>query len=449
MELSRVVCDEQGSERVFRDVLAELQPILGLEEFSWMEGEDRYEAFACLSQWQYVGINAVEELDAFQSALGILANCDAVQESIPASEKLVRRHLAATLCKQSEVRATLVAGCLAWCLLKQRFQLDAFPRRVELLRNVVGARPVELRHIAAATGCEAWWVRSWASAEPRVLLGHTRGRAAVAHLPSIIESWPDVVPACLNEITQWARNNNFVYADVRLHRLRADSNLEYHPTEQGMRPLTHTQVVNALKSHGRAMGNRDLSAALGQKIRINPLSLPPGRVLAYGKHEKFYSMDGARFVLRDWVQTARQRKGRISPDRLITPLSEKNCKFSEQLFGKALGSHEPYKYLGLVFSPGLTLEIASMLQDRPTDLYHLGIIRKDVDRALRAIATRIDSGFYACGTTGAQLEDSEVFDQELIAKQTSEKLQRVADPTIQNRLLQLLGRSPILRISID
>lgn len=444
VELSRVACDERLIEKVFKRVVNELRLLLGLEEFSWVEGDESFEAFVVLSPWQYAGVNAIEELDGFSWSLQLLAGHRGTT-SRPRDRRKTRHHpVCATFSRPAEVRAALIAGCHIWGRLGQRRDLDSFPSRHDLLSAVTSVKCVALCDLRARFTCESWWLKSWAQAEPKVLYGHQRGRSAIVYLPSVVSTWPDVDPRSLSELGAWAKENSFSFAEWRFEKIRIDSALEFQPRVQGLRFSLHERIVQALQQSGRAMTNKQLSRAICEDLRINPLTLPPGRILAYGRHPKFFSLEGAMFVLRDWVQTSSHRKGRIVPDRLLTPLADKEWKFGDELFGRCIAAHEPLIYLGLVFVAELALEIAIAMEDKPTDVYYLGLIRREIDKKLRSSATKLDSGIFAVGEIDGSVTNATEADIDLWMAHIAKRLSEVADPRVEDRLRLLLRRSRLL-----
>jgi hypothetical protein len=445
IQLARDVCDENCVEKVFRRLVHELAPLLGLEHFSWMEGEEQYEAFALISQRQYAGVSAFEALEEFAVALAVLASRGGENEQGVAEQERRRRKEVPVWTLAGEIRSALVAGPILWNFLDCRSQLSGLPSRHTMLGTLRRNGLTTVSDLSKQLGCEVWWVRSWALAEPQALYGHSKGHVSVAYLPDILPTWPDIDAASVAELRRWAHESRFSVRDYRIDKLMAESELEFQPRIQNIRSLLHSRIVKALTDRGRSMTNGELSDVLGERVRIDPLTLPPGRILAYGRHEKFMHPDGAVFVLREWIQTPTQRKGKISPDRLLSALVEKDWRYDDQILAQCLSRHELYIYIGVVFSSRLALEIANSLRDKPTDPYHLGLIRKKLEGTLLARAIRLDSGFFVFGVAESETDEDLEADLTAIVAQVGNRLRKIESDQVLERVRAEIGRCRALR----
>lgn len=81
-------------------------------------------------------------------------------------------------------------------------------------------------------------------------------------------------------------------------------------------------VDERLKETGSVVSLRDIGQRLGiEHLRLDPYSVEPGPVLVYAPSDRYLDPENVCFVLRDWVQDAQHRRGRIARDRVLTPLS--------------------------------------------------------------------------------------------------------------------------------
>ncbi|MFC1606204.1 hypothetical protein ACFL33_05015 [Pseudomonadota bacterium] len=145
---------------------------------------------------------------------------------------------------------------------------------------------------------------------------------------------------------------------------------------QGMPDFIHERICSTLASRGTAMSYRVLCLDIGVKaLPISPRRLGPGRILAYGRNPLFEKKENAQYVLREWVATASLTKGKIHPDRIITPLKEKDVEFSEDLLEQILSADVYLRDFGVVSSNHVAKVIASRLPGHPQELFYRTLIR--------------------------------------------------------------------------
>lgn len=163
---------------------------------------------------------------------------------------------------------------------------------------------------------------------------------------------------------------------------------------QGLRASLHAGIVSTLLKSGRAMSREELCAALGFEFALDPVQLPPGRLLAYSRHKRFLDADSAFYVLKDWVATETNQRALIAQDRIATPLREKDFAFSKVLFLEMLDNDPVYMAYRLIAVDGIAKRIARTLSDLPVEPYYINEIKKKCEGYLESWAQSVGTDFY-------------------------------------------------------
>lgn len=153
-------------------------------------------------------------------------------------------------------------------------------------------------------------------------------------------------------------------------------------TIQGLSSALHGEIVRALRKSAEAMTLDQLERVVGLPLPLSPESLPPGEIMAYAPHPRFYRSENAAYVLKDWVETDTEKRGRILRNRIVTPFKEKNWEFTFGLAQKVVESDELFTFCGLVTVDSIVDSVIARLDDKPTELYYRTLIRKRLEKML-------------------------------------------------------------------
>jgi hypothetical protein len=135
-----------------------------------------------------------------------------------------------------------------------------------------------------------------------------------------------------------------VAVKVALRQLAAEQ------TDQGLPSHLRRAIVQLLETSQRVVIVPDLRRMLGvPHLRIDPFSVTPGRVLVYAPSPKFLDSNQTAFVLREWVQDIGRQRARITPDRILTPLSPIAWSATEEDLLRAIRTLRTFSLFGIAF----------------------------------------------------------------------------------------------------
>lgn len=164
---------------------------------------------------------------------------------------------------------------------------------------------------------------------------------------------------------------------------------------QGLSASLHAEIVSVLRNKREAMTRDALEAEIGLPVPLAPESLPPGHVMAYAVHPRFLKPESAYYVLKEWVETDRDKRGRILRDRIVTPFNEKNWEFSGDLLDEVVEEDELYKFCSIVMVDSVVDSLIKRIPGNPMELYYRTLIRKRVDDMLGERFAALGRGFFA------------------------------------------------------
>jgi len=117
----------------------------------------------------------------------------------------------------------------------------------------------------------------------------------------------------------------------------------------GLPKSLRSTLISLLEARRQIVKITDLRSHLAApKLRIDPFSVEPGRLLVYAPSSKFLEPDNVAFVLEEWVQDEARRRGRISADRILTPLGPVIWPSSDALF-QAVRDCRSFQLFGVTF----------------------------------------------------------------------------------------------------
>jgi len=127
------------------------------------------------------------------------------------------------------------------------------------------------------------------------------------------------------------------------------------------------------------VGYSELINKLGiDDLPFEPKSLGPGELMAYVTNKEHLKRANSRYVIKDMVGTRGDLRGKILPERVITPFEERDYSFSTDLVKEFLVSDEAFTLWGLVDTLSVTRSIAER-QNIPTrEIYYIEKIQKRV-----------------------------------------------------------------------
>lgn len=110
-----------------------------------------------------------------------------------------------------------------------------------------------------------------------------------------------------------------------------------------------------------------------QTLNINPYAILPGRILVYAPSPRFLDPSAVTFVLKEWVQDSVHRKGRIAPDRVLTPLLPIRWHFNEADLISMIRSCSSFELFGVAFWSEMRRRLMATVpaQARNWAIYHL------------------------------------------------------------------------------
>ena len=179
---------------------------------------------------------------------------------------------------------------------------------------------------------------------------------------------------------------------------------------QGMGASLHAEVVRLLGQKKRAMSQGELERQIGFPIPLTPESLPPGRIMAYAPGDRFLRADHAHYVLKDWVETDTEKRDRILRARVVTPFTEKSVAFSDELLFHTVHADLLYGRFRIAVSSAIAVELAARLPDRPTELYFLNVLQKQIESRLARTMLPIGKSAYVPTDHAVEREEGETMD---------------------------------------
>ncbi len=207
--------------------------------------------------------------------------------------------------------------------------------------------------------------------------------------------------------------------------------------EQGLPKPVHEWIVSLLLERQTVTSRTDICNAAGFDIDLAPDRLPSGRIMAYAPGRAFRTKSRSLYVLREWVETPSNRRGKIVRSRVVTPFIEKSVSFDEALFQVAFALEPAFIPYGLVSSFHMAEAIAVRLPDRPTELYYVTLIQETMEERLSETLVNIGRGCF-------------ISPSQYIARQASQSLIRWRYKQAA-RLLRVEGslRSSVLNLPED
>lgn len=144
--------------------------------------------------------------------------------------------------------------------------------------------------------------------------------------------------------------------------------------EQGLSECLYKAIVDLLVERQEVVSIARVRQYCGlQTLRISPFAILPGRLLVYAPSPRFLEPSAVTFVLREWVQDSAHSKGRIAPDRVLTPLEQIRWGFSAADLITTIRSSRSFQLFGVAFWPEIRRPLIATLavQARRWAIYHL------------------------------------------------------------------------------
>jgi hypothetical protein len=117
---------------------------------------------------------------------------------------------------------------------------------------------------------------------------------------------------------------------------------------QGIPTAVYRPLLRLLIERQEVTSVRDLRRLWGvPEIKIDPFALLPGRIVAYAPGHRFLKDDRVSFVLRDWVETPENRRGRIAKIRILTPLRSLTSTTSSEWVLRVLAADPVWEMFGV------------------------------------------------------------------------------------------------------
>jgi hypothetical protein len=181
---------------------------------------------------------------------------------------------------------------------------------------------------------------------------------------------------------------------------------------QGIAAALHAAIVQCLLDSRHAMTLLQLEQRIGTTIPLSPETLPPGRIMAYSRHPRFLKPENAFYVLQDWVETDREKRGRIPRDRIITPFIHKEWRFSPKQLVVAVESSELHRLCGLVSIAALIDKLSEQFSLRPTEPYFKSKMRDRAEQMLQQEGwVPLGRGFYGDSAVIRERAEDESIDE--------------------------------------
>lgn len=161
--------------------------------------------------------------------------------------------------------------------------------------------------------------------------------------------------------------------------------------EQGLSACIYNSLVRLLVERQEVTSIAQARQHCGlQSLSINPFSILPGRLLVYAPSPRFLEPAAVSFVLREWVQDMDHRKGRIAPDRVLTPLEPVKWTISATTLKTMIRASRSFELFGVAFWPELLRPMLASVsqQARRWAAYHLD---------LQSINVLRENGLYRIG----------------------------------------------------
>lgn len=184
---------------------------------------------------------------------------------------------------------------------------------------------------------------------------------------------------------------------------------------QSLNVSLHREIVNALLHAKRAMKRSELEEMLGVGVPLSPETLPPGRIMAYAVNKAHLQRDHAYYVLRDWVASDNDARGKIPKFKIVTPFVEKNAVVTDAVLAEVLNGDPLYRRAGLFSITSVARQIAERLPERPTELYYVTLIEKQLKQSLSPWTVCLSLGFYVPRSRVGPMTREEMTDEQRVS----------------------------------
>jgi hypothetical protein len=164
--------------------------------------------------------------------------------------------------------------------------------------------------------------------------------------------------------------------------------------EQGLPKPVHQWIVSFLFERQAVTSRADICNAAGFDIDLAPDRLSAGRIMAYAPGRAFLTKSRSLYVLREWVETESDRRGKIVRRRVVTPFIEKSASFEDALYQLAFALEPAFATYGLVSSFHMAEAIAVRLPTRPTELFYVTQIQEAMEQRLSETLMNIGRGCF-------------------------------------------------------
>ena len=144
--------------------------------------------------------------------------------------------------------------------------------------------------------------------------------------------------------------------------------------EQGLSACLYEMLIGLLVERQQAVSVGQVRQHCGlQTLRINPFAILPGRLLVYAPSPRFLEPNAVTFVLKEWVQDSVHRKGRIAPDRVLTPLVPIEWDFNQADLISMVRSSSSFELFGVAFWPDIRRKLIATvpMQAQRWAIHHL------------------------------------------------------------------------------
>lgn len=144
--------------------------------------------------------------------------------------------------------------------------------------------------------------------------------------------------------------------------------------EQGLSACLYDTVTALLVERQELVSVEQVRQHCGlQMLKVNPYAILPGRLLVYAPSPRFLDPSAVTFVLKEWVQDSVHRKGRIAPDRVLTPLLPIKWHFNEADLISMIRSCSSFELFGVAFWSEIRrrLMVTVPAQARKWAIHHL------------------------------------------------------------------------------
>jgi hypothetical protein len=217
---------------------------------------------------------------------------------------------------------------------------------------------------------------------------------------------------------------------------------------QGIPSPIHAALVAALKQYGRASRLSDLKLAVGaENLNLHPLSLPPGRILAYAPSPKFLRRESAYYILSDWVADEERRRGKIRADRVVTPLIPVDWPALQLAMNVALKADDIYAHLGIAWLTRIANSVLKQLKYNPLNPYLKTCATQMLRKQLRHNHTWVGRGIFL-GPRWSELAMSSQHISDLrlkVAQELKHEQHKVAPDVVEELTSQLIGKASLDR----